>query len=74
MIMEIATFQLKESVIPADPSSPASKSIREYLTQELNAHGAHNAYYGQFIEKPETAIVFVNWDSVDDNKVFMSSP
>ena len=74
MTTEIAVFQLKESVILADPSSPALKSIREYLTQKLNAHGAHTAHYGQFLEKPETSIVFANWDSIDDHKVFMSSP
>jgi hypothetical protein len=47
--------------------------IREFLVPELAAHGAHHAYYGQFIE-PETVIIFVEWDSIDDQKKFMSSP
>ena len=74
MISEIVTFQLKFNASLADPSSPASKVIRECLAPELAAHGAHDAYYGQFIEKPDIAILFVGWDSMDEHKKFLSSP
>lgn len=74
MITEIVTFQLKANGSLADPGSPAGNVIRELLAPELAAHGAHGVYYGQFIEKPETAIIFAQWDSIDQQKNFMCSP
>ena len=73
MVTEIITFSLKADANLSDPSSPASKLL-DSLGAELAAHGAHNAYYGQYIEKPETGIIFVNWDSLEAHKKFMSSP
>jgi len=74
MITEIVTFPLKVDAGLADPSSPASKVIHEFLVPELATHGARHAYYGQYIEKPGTGIIFVEWYSVDDQKRFTSSP
>lgn len=74
MITEKVTFQLRADASLADPSSPASRVIRDFLAPELAAHGAHHAYYGQFIEKTEMVIIFVEWDSIDDHKKFMKSP
>jgi hypothetical protein len=74
MITEIVTFQLKADVSLANPSSPASKVICGSLVPEQAVHGAHHAYYGQYVEKPETALIIVEWDSIVDQKKFMSSP
>ncbi|MCJ1376983.1 hypothetical protein MMC17_000073 [Xylographa soralifera] len=74
MITEIVTFQLKGQATLADPSSPARKVIRDFLVLVLAAPGARSAYYGQFIEKAETVIMFIGWDSIDDHKTFMGSP
>lgn len=74
MVTEIVTFSLKADASLSDPSSPASKVVADFLAPELAAHGAHNAYYGRYIEKPETGIIFVNWDSLEAHKKFMSSP
>ena len=74
MITEIVTFQLKGEATLPDPSSPARKVIRDFLTLVLAALGARSAYYGQFIEKPEIVIMFIGWDSIDDHKSFMNSP
>jgi len=73
MITEIITFQLQANADLADLGSPATTLIRKFLAVELATHGAQNAYYGQFIEKPETAIVFLDWDS-EDHENFRSSP
>ena len=51
-----------------DPSSPAGNVIRECLASELAAKGARYAYFGQFLEKPEMAIIFVGWDSIEDHQ------
>ena len=74
MVTEIVTFSLKADADLSDPNSPASKLVVDFLVAELAAPGAHNAYYGQYIEKPEAAILFVNWDSLEAHKKFMSSP
>ena len=74
MVTEIITFGLKADADLSDPSSPARKLVVDFLVAELAAPGARNAYYGQYIEKPETAILFVNWDSLEAHKKFMSSP
>ncbi|KAL9120137.1 MAG: hypothetical protein Q9187_003307 [Circinaria calcarea] len=75
MITEIVTFQLNDDVENSliNPSSPAGKVIRQCLVSELTAKGALYAYFGQLIEKPEMAIIFVGWDSFEDHKNFMSS-
>ena len=73
MVTEIFTFHLKVDVDLSDPTSPASKAVLDVLRPELAAEGAHHAYYGQFIEKPEMGIIFVKWDSVEHHKSFMSS-
>lgn len=73
MITEIVTFQLNTSTTLSDPTSPAGTIIREVLMTKLTANGAHHGYYGQFIEKPDTAIIFIHWDSLDDHKKFISS-
>ena len=74
MVTEMVTFSLKADANLSDPTSPASKLVVNFLVAELTAHRAHNAYYGQYIEKPETGILFVNWDSLEAHKKFMSSP
>ncbi|MCJ1354018.1 MAG: hypothetical protein MMC33_004005 [Icmadophila ericetorum] len=74
MITEIVTFQLKVAGSLDDPSSSANQVIREFLMAELAADGASNAYYGQLIEKPDTVVVFVEWNSMDDREKFTSSP
>ena len=68
MITEIVTFQLNADVTDnlVDPSSPARKVIRECLASKLTAKGARHAYFGQFLEKPKMAIIFVVWDSIQD--------
>ena len=73
MITEIATFQLNSSTDLSEPNSPAGKVIRDRLIPEHIANGAIQVYYGQFIEKPDTAIMFVQWDSYDDRKRFVNS-
>ncbi|MCJ1394839.1 hypothetical protein MMC18_007719 [Xylographa bjoerkii] len=73
MITEIVTFQMKDEASLANPSSHARKVIRDFLTLVLVAPGAQNAYYGQFIEKLETVVMFIGWNSIDDHKKFMSS-
>jgi hypothetical protein len=73
MITEIVMLPLKVSADVSQPNSSAGKAIREILALELTVQGARYAYYGQFIEKPETAVIFVNWDSLDDHKNFISS-
>ena len=74
MITEMITFQLRADASLTDASSPASKVIRDLLAPELATHGGHHVYYGQFIEKPETGIILLEWDSIDEQKKFMSSP
>ena len=74
MVTEIVTFSLKADANLSDPSSPASKLVVDFLVAERTAHGAHNAYYGQYMEKPETGILVVNWDSLEAHKESMSSP
>ncbi|MCJ1242433.1 hypothetical protein MMC14_010441 [Varicellaria rhodocarpa] len=74
MITEIATFYLKEVGSLAELNSSASKLIREFIAPELIANGARDIYYGQFIEKPEMAILFGQWESLQAHKDFMSSP
>ena len=73
MLTEIVTFETKPNASLVDPDSVANKIIRETLSSELAARGAHHAYYGSFIERPEMVIIFVGWDSIDDHKNFMSS-
>lgn len=74
MVTEIITFCLKADASLSDPSSPASKVVANFLATGFAPHGAHNAYYGQYIEKPETGIIFRNWDSLEAHKKFMSLP
>ena len=74
MVTEIVTFSLKADANLSDPTSPASKLVVDFLVKERIALGAHNAFYGQYIEKPETGIYFVNWDSRGAYEEFMSSP
>ncbi|MCJ1247046.1 hypothetical protein MMC30_004257 [Trapelia coarctata] len=74
MITEIVTFHLAPSCSLSTPDTPASKVITDFLAPELAAHGAHDAYYGSFIEKPDVAIIFLEWDSLADHQKFMSSP
>lgn len=74
MIIEIATVQLKVEEDPSNQNSPVSKEIQEVTAPNLRKNGARYVYYGLFIGKPNTVIVFVDWDSLDDHKLFMSSP
>lgn len=74
MVTEILTFRLKADASLSDPASPASKVVVDFLAPGFASHGAHNAYYGQYIEKPETGIIFRNWDSIEAHKNFMSLP
>ena len=74
MITEIATLQLRDEDDLSSPSSTASKVIREITAPNLLAHKARFVYYGQFIEKPNTLVIFVNWNTIDDHKSFASSP
>ena len=73
MITEIITFQLKPKPSLAGPDFAANETARTQLAAELKVQGAESACYGQFIEKPGTGIIFVNWDSVDDHAEFKSS-
>ena len=73
MITEITTFKLRADASLADSGSPASKVIRKSLAPNFAAAGGREVYYGQLIEKPETGIMFVNWDTIDDQKRFLSS-
>jgi heme-degrading monooxygenase HmoA len=73
MVTEVLTFQLKESSSLADSSSPVATTIREFLKIELAADGAKQAHFGHFIEKPDTVVIFVNWDSLEAHQNFMST-
>jgi len=73
MITEIITFHLAPSCSLSSPSSPASKVITDFLAPKLTAHGAHAAYYGAFVEKPDVAIILLEWDSIEDHQKFMNS-
>lgn len=74
MILEIATYHLKEPTGFGDSSSTPSKVIRGFLSTAVAEYGAHDAYYGQLIEKPTIVISFAGWDSMEDHYKFMSSP
>ena len=74
MITEIAVLQLHTEANLADPSSSSSKILQDHLTQLLAAPGARYAYYGQSIEQPKTALLFVGWDDIGIHKEFMTSP
>lgn len=73
MITEIVTFTLAPSHSLSSPTSPASKTIREFLTAELDAEGAHDAYFGAFDEKPDRVIMLVKWESVEAHRRYMQS-
>lgn len=73
MITEIATFKLKSSTDLSKSDSPAGKAIRDALIPQIIANGTINVYYGQFVERSDQAIMFVQWDSLDDRNGFVSS-
>ena len=74
MISENVTFESKNDLDLADPSSPAREVICKFLFPRLTDAGAKSAYYGQFIEKPKTVILIVNWSSIDDYENFKKTP
>jgi len=73
MITEIVTLTLAPSHSLSSPTSPASKTIHDFLTKELAAEGAHEAYFGAFDEEPDKVIILVEWDSVEAHRGFMES-
>ncbi|OBT64683.1 hypothetical protein VE03_05906 [Pseudogymnoascus sp. 23342-1-I1] len=74
MITEIATLELAAPADLSDPSSPTTSTIRTFLTAVLAADGAHAAYFGQSVEKPDIVIIFIDWDSTDAHHQFLASP
>jgi hypothetical protein len=73
MITEIAIFELAASADLSDATSPTTSTIRDFLASVTAAKGAHSAYFGQFIEKPETVIMFIDWDSAAAHKQFVAT-
>ena len=73
MITEITTFELETDANLTDTSSSTTKILRNFLAAELAFPGAHQAYYGQDVEKPEVVFVLVNWDSIEDHEKFIGS-
>ncbi|KAI4209338.1 MAG: hypothetical protein LQ351_007730 [Letrouitia transgressa] len=73
MITEIVTFQLKASADLGDINLPTTQAIRNSLSVVLADSKAPSAYYGQISNKPDTAILFVNWPSNDEHERFKSS-
>jgi heme-degrading monooxygenase HmoA len=73
MVTEVLTFQLNENSSLADSSSPAATTIREFLKVELAADGAKQAHFGHFIEKPDTVVIFVGWDSLEAHQKFIKT-
>ncbi|KAI4162888.1 MAG: hypothetical protein LQ342_003399 [Letrouitia transgressa] len=74
MITEIVTFQLQASADLGDINSPTTQAIRSSLSVVLADSKAPSAYYGQFLKRPDTAILFVNWPSNNEHERFKSSP
>ena len=73
MITEIVTFELAAPANLSIATSPTASTIRAFLSSVTAAEGAHTAYFGQFDEKPETAVMFIDWDSVAAHKQFMTT-
>ncbi|KFY36031.1 hypothetical protein V495_07959, partial [Pseudogymnoascus sp. VKM F-4514 (FW-929)] len=75
MITEIATFSLLTPADLSDPSSPTTSIIRAFLSAILAADGgAHAAFFGQSVEKADTVVLFIDWDSAEAHRQFLASP
>jgi heme-degrading monooxygenase HmoA len=73
MATEIALLKLKADSNVNDASSAAGKSWQESLKDVLSQPGAQRAYWGTSEETPTMLRLFIDWDSVDSHKNFMSS-
>ncbi|KFX90627.1 hypothetical protein O988_08110 [Pseudogymnoascus sp. VKM F-3808] len=75
MITEIATFSLLTPADLSDPSSPTTSTIRIFLSAILAADGgAHAAFFGQSVEKVDTVVLFIDWDSSEAHRELLASP
>ncbi|OBT71566.1 hypothetical protein VF21_09578 [Pseudogymnoascus sp. 05NY08] len=74
MITEIATFELATPSDLSDPSCPTTSDLHAFLTDLVADDGAHAAYFGQSAENPNTAIVFIDWDSTEAHHHFLTTP
>lgn len=73
MITEIATFELSAPADFSNTTCPTASIIREFLASTKTVGGAKSAYVGQTNEKPETILMFIDWDSSDAHKQFMAT-
>jgi hypothetical protein len=73
MATEIALLRLKEDTDLSTPG-PALTTWTETLSTVLAQPGAQRAYWGTSVETPSFLRLFIDWDSVDAHKTFMSSP
>lgn len=74
MITEVSVFQLRAETDLENPSSSGSKTIQVFLSDMLSAQGSSYSYYGQSTEQPKKVFVFVQWESIDHRKRYMSLP
>lgn len=75
MISEIAIFEASgPNVDLANPESQYKITLQQHLRTVVAFDGAHGAYYGQVIEKPEIIVVVVNRDSLDAHVKATKSP
>ncbi|KAK5459852.1 hypothetical protein LTS15_003981 [Exophiala xenobiotica] len=70
---EIVFIPLSEENYPDDFSSAPGKKFKDILATILAQDGVQRLSWGRQVENPGTLTMFIDWDSVDHHKKFMST-
>ncbi|KAF1352282.1 hypothetical protein BDV97DRAFT_397317 [Delphinella strobiligena] len=73
-VTEVATFQLKTGSNITDLNSQAGRIWQSICRTVSRADNFEGLFYGHEVETPNVAQLFVNWDSLESHKKFMTSP
>ena len=74
MLVNLMKCQLQADMDIARMDSSAHEAIHNFLVQILTTNkGACFAYFGQSIEQPDLAFIFVGWDTLESSKNVFSS-
>ncbi|KAL8833107.1 MAG: hypothetical protein Q9170_004489 [Blastenia crenularia] len=71
-VTEIVSIPLQPGVNVDDADSPAGKVISDTLATLVQQEGYQRAYKGVHVENPSILQLYIDWDSIDAHKKFMS--
>ena len=73
-ITEICHLPLKVGIKPEDPSTPEGQLFQKTTSVLKSQPGIEAVYHSRKVEDEDQAVLFIEWNKIEDHKAFMAQP